>query len=308
MLPVTLASLRKLQNEGTPITMMTAYDYPTALLTHSSGIDMTLVGDSLSQVALGHYNTNQITLNEMIHHCKAVARGAKTPFIVSDMPFGSFEASVQQGVESAVRLVKEGYVDGVKIEGGKEIIPLVKRLTEIGIPVMPHLGLQPQRATSLSGYMVQARSSAGAKELYETAMALQQAGAFALLLEAIPHKVASYITKQLDVLTIGIGAGPGTSGQVLVASDVLGVFPTEEEAAAAAEAAAEHGQGQQPLQGVKVAKFVRRFGNVGSESRRAVREYIDAVRSGGFPEIGKETYMMGKEEWEEFERSTGKKE
>jgi 3-methyl-2-oxobutanoate hydroxymethyltransferase len=276
--------------------MMTAYDYPTALLTHSSGIDMTLVGDSLSQVALGHYNTNQITLNEMIHHCKAVARGAKTPFIVSDMPFGSFEASVQQGVESAVRLVKEGYVDGVKIEGGKEIIPLVKRLTEIGIPVMPHLGLQPQRATSLSGYMVQARSSAGAKELYETAMALQQAGAFALLLEAIPHKVASYITNQLDVLTIGIGA------------DVLGVFPTEEEAAAEAAAAAEHGQGQQPLQGVKVAKFVRRFGNVGSESRRAVKEYIDAVRSGGFPEIGKETYMMGKEEWEEFERSTGKKE
>ncbi|KAJ9098050.1 hypothetical protein QFC19_006485 [Naganishia cerealis] len=296
---VTLASLRKLRSEQTPITMMTAYDYPTALLTHSSGIDMTLVGDSLSQVALGHYNTNQITLDEMIHHCKAVARGAKTPFIISDMPFGSFEASVQHGVESAVRLVKEGYVDGVKIEGGREIIPLVKRLTEVGIPVMPHLGLQPQRATSLSGYMVQARSSGAAKELYETAVALQQAGAFALLLEAIPHKVASYITDKLDLLTIGIGAGPGTSGQVLVASDVLGVFPTEEEAEVAAT---EHGQ---QLQAVKVAKFVRRFGNVGSESRRAVREYIEAVRSGGFPEIGKETYMIAKEEWDEFERSMG---
>ena len=290
---VTLSSLRKLQSEGTPITMMTAYDYPTALLTHSSGIDMTLVGDSLSQVALGHYNTNQITLDEMIHHCKAVARGAKTPFIISDMPFGSFEASVEQGVRSAVRLVKEGYVDGVKIEGGREILPLVKRLTEIGIPVMPHLGLQPQRATSLSGYMVQARSGEAARELYDTAVAMKEAGAFSVLLEAIPHKIASYITAKLDLLTIGIGAGPGTSGQVLVASDILGVFPTEEEAA----------ESGGRLQGVKVAKFVRRFGNVGSESRRAVQEYINEVRSGGFPKVGKETYRMTPEEWQEFEKA-----
>jgi 3-methyl-2-oxobutanoate hydroxymethyltransferase len=262
-----------------PITCLTAYDFPTALLSESAGVDMVLIGDSLSQVALGYNSTTSITLDEMIHHAKAVTRGAKTPFIFADLPFGSFEASVQTGVESVVRLVKEGGVDGVKIEGGREIIPLVKRLSAIGIPVIPHIGLQPQRATSLSGYLVQARTAEGAKELYETGRLMQEAGAFAVLLEAIPQSLARYITDHLDIITIGIGAGPGTSGQVLVITDVLGVYAG--------------------MDGAK-PRFVRHFGNMAAEARKAVDGYVAEVKGGGFPEVGKETYGIKKEEWDRF--------
>ncbi|RSH92152.1 hypothetical protein EHS25_008567 [Saitozyma podzolica] len=274
---VTLNELYRLAADKTPITCLTAYDYPTALLSEAAGVDMVLIGDSLSQVALGYDSTTTITLDEMIHHSRAVSRGAKTPFIFADLPFGSFEASVQAGVESVVRLVKEGGVDGVKIEGGREIIPLVKRLSAIGIPVIPHLGLQPQRATSLSGYLVQGRTAQGAQELYETAQMMQDAGAFAILLEAIPHNLARHITDNLKIFTIGIGAGPGTSGQVLVITDVLGLYA----------------DGAKP-------RFVRHFGNVADEARKAVNGYVQEVKGGTFPELGKETYGMKKEEWEGF--------
>jgi 3-methyl-2-oxobutanoate hydroxymethyltransferase len=284
---ITLAALNQLRKDNIPITVMTAYDYPTALLSHRSSVDMCLVGDSLSQVALGHSTTTQITLDEMIHHCKAVTKGAKAPFIIADLPFGSFESSIEKGIESAIRLVKEGGVEGVKIEGGMEIIPLVSRLTEMGIPVMPHLGLQPQKAIALSGYMVQAKTSDAAERLYETAVAMQRAGAFGLLLEAIPHQIAAYITKKLSIPTIGIGAGPHTSGQVLVVSDVLGLYPTENDPEAG-EAA------------VKVPKFVRRFAEMGRESRRAIEAYVVEVRERTFPAIGAETYQMKKDEWKSF--------
>lgn len=241
---------------------------------------MCLIGDSLSQVALGHTSTNQITLDEMIHHATAVTRGAKTPFTFADLPFGSFEESVEQGVRSTIKMIKKSGVDGVKIEGGREIVPLVKKLTEMGIAVMPHIGLQPQRATSLSGYLVQGRSAQSAYDLYTTAAMLKEAGAFALLLEAIPHTLARHITESLEILTIGIGAGPGTSGQVLVITDVLGTY------------AADPGKWK--------AKFVRHFGNVGEVARGAVGDYVREVKGGGFPEVGKESYTMKKEEWARF--------
>lgn len=284
---VTISELYRLRSSFTPVTCLTAYDYPTALLSQNAGVDMVLIGDSLAQVALGHHSTNSITLDEMIHHSRAVTRGAKTPFVFADLPFGSFEESTEQGVRSVVRMIKESGVDGIKIEGGREILPLVKRLTDMGIAVMPHIGLQPQRATSLSGYLVQGRSAEAAAELYETAKLLKEAGAFALLLEAIPHSLARDITDSLEILTIGIGAGPGTSGQVLVITDVLGTYAEP---------------------GAWKAKFVRHFGDVGAASKKAVEGFVREVKGGGFPEVGKETYAMKKEEWAKFLELKGKKE
>jgi 3-methyl-2-oxobutanoate hydroxymethyltransferase len=277
---VTINELQRLRASNIPITVLTAYDYPSALLLERSQVDIVLVGDSLSQVALGHPNTTSITLDEMIHHAKAVTRGARTPFIIADMPFGSFEGSLEKGVEAVLRMVKEGGVDGVKIEGGDEIIPLVKRLAEIGIPVIPHLGLQPQRATMMSGYLVQGRQAENAVKLYQTAKRMEEAGAVAVLLEAIPHLVATHITDNLRIPTIGIGAGSGTSGQVLVITDILGIYADEGDV------------GKQP-------KFVRRFGDIGLQMRKAVGSYVAEVKSGGFPSV-EESYGMKKGEWEGY--------
>lgn len=303
---MTLSSLLSLAKSGTPISVLTAYDYPTALLTESCNLDMTLVGDSLSQVALGHETTTAITLEEMIHHARTVVRGAKSPFVFADMPFGSFETSLEEGVRNVLRMIKEGGVDGVKIEGGREIVPLVRRLSAIGIPVMPHLGLQPQRATSLSGYLVQGRTAQTAYEILQSARELANAGAFAFLLEAMPSKVAQLVTEEVGkkgVFTIGIGAGKETSGQVLVITDVLGVYaedPTENVATPIVTEETELVSTSRELaKPLDAPRFVRQFGSLGQEMRRAVRAYVQAVKEGSFPD-SKESYGMKKEEWEVF--------
>ena len=193
--------------------MLTAYDYPTARACEAYGVDVTLVGDSLAQVCLGYASTTQLTLDEMIHHAKAVARGTTHPFLLADMPFGSYHTSTDAAVANAVRLVQEGRVEGVKLEGGREIVEVVRRLTAVGIPVMAHVGLLPQRHSALSGYKVQGRSVEAARRVVADAVALEEAGAFAILVEAVPQELGRYITERVKVPTIGIGAGPGTSGQ-----------------------------------------------------------------------------------------------
>jgi 3-methyl-2-oxobutanoate hydroxymethyltransferase len=270
-----------MRRSGTPITMLTAYDFPTARALDSHGVDIALVGDSLAQVCLGLPSTTRLTLDEMLHHTRAVARGAVHPLIVADMPFGSYHASSDDAVRSAVRMVQDGHVEAVKLEGGPEIASSVRRISQVGVPVMAHVGLMPQRHTALSGYRVQGRDAAGARAVLDGALALQEAGAFSVVLEAIPHRLAEYITARLRIPTIGIGAGPGTSGQVLVWDDVMSRW-----------------QGKKP-------KFVRRFVDVGSEERRGVESYVGAVRDGSFPNAEVEGYEMDGSEWETFLEQMG---
>lgn len=253
--------------------MLTAYDFPTGRACETYGVDMTLVGDSLAQVCLGYDSTTRLTMDEMVHHCRAVSRGSKTPFLVADMPFGSYQASAEEAVRNAVRLTREGRVEGVKMEGGEEIVETVRKLTRMGIPVMAHVGLLPQRHTSMSGYKVQGKTAESARRVLHSALALQEAGAFSIVLEAIPHLLGSYITSKLTIPTIGIGAGPGTSGQVLVWSDVMSTWAGHK------------------------AKFVRRFADVQTESEKGVTGYIRAVREGTFPDPKREGYDMDIAEW-----------
>ncbi|PWN22004.1 hypothetical protein BCV69DRAFT_161974 [Microstroma glucosiphilum] len=231
----SLMDLRDMKKKGKAIACLTAYDYPTALSLRRSDIDICLVGDSMANVALGHASTQSLSLDATIHHCQAVYRGLFSPvlsmspdtpgapILIVDLPFGTFHDSVEQGVQTAVRLLKEGGADGVKIEGGKEILPLVRRLTQFGIPVMGHLGLQPQRVASTAGYRLQGRTADEASLILEEALALQEAGAFSIVLECIPNKIGELVSQQLErTVTIGIGAGPMCDGQILVTNDLLG--------------------------------------------------------------------------------------
>lgn len=214
---MTIHTLQTMRAAKVPISMLTAYDYPTALSCSSNpAIDITLVGDSLAQVCLGYKSTTQLTLDEMIHHARAVARGTTHPLLVADMPFGSYHGSLDDAVNNAVRMVRESQIEAVKLEGGDEIVDLVHRLTSAGIPVMAHVGLLPQRHVSFSGYKVQGKSVASAKAMVKTSKLLEQAGAFSMVVEAVPKELGRYITENVTIPTIGIGAGPWTNGQVRV--------------------------------------------------------------------------------------------
>lgn len=256
---VTILSLKSKKEKGEPITMLTAYDYPTGLLVDQAGIDIILVGDSLAMVVLGHENTVAVTMDEMLHHCKAVARGAKNPLLVGDMPFMSYQVDVKEAIRNAGRFLKEGGMDVVKLEGGRDMAPTVKGIVDAGIPVMGHIGLTPQTISKLGGYRVQGKDIATAKALIDDGLALEEAGAFSLILEAIPGPVARLITERVGIPTIGIGAGPDCDGQVLVTHDLIGLFDRF------------------------VPKFVKQYTNTFSSIIEALESYRDEVIAGTFP-------------------------
>ena len=246
-------------SQNKKITCLTAYDYPTARLVDEGGVVVVLVGDSLAMVMLGHDSTLPLTLEEALHHAKAVRRGVQRALVVADMPYGSYHAEINESLRNAMRFVKEAGAEAVKIEGGERRLELIARLTEAEIPVMGHIGLTPQSVNALGGYRVQGKTASAAEQLLRDARAVEAAGAFAMVLEAIPRELAAEITKAVRIPTIGIGAGPECDGQVLVLHDMLGLtFQT-------------------------APKFARRYANVGEIISNAVREYCADVRSGGFP-------------------------
>jgi len=221
---VTTLTLSQLKKNDKPITMLTAYDYSTAVAVDMAGIDTILVGDSLGMVVLGYENTLPVTMDDMIHHCKAVARGARYAMLIGDMPFMSYQASVDEAVRNAGRFLQEGGMDAVKLEGGRERLQAVSAIISAGIPVMGHLGLTPQSVHQMGGFRAQGKTAQAAKNLLDDALALHEAGCFALVLETIPARLARLVSERIEIPTIGIGAGVGCDGQVLVTHDLCGLF------------------------------------------------------------------------------------
>ena len=258
---LTVPDIITMKARGEKITMMTAYDYPTGLLVEKAGIDTILVGDSLAMTVLGYDSTVPVTVDEMIHHTKAVRRGAGNTFIIADMPFGSYNAGIAQAIANASRFLKEGGADAVKLEGGTEMADVVEAVVRAGIPVLGHIGLTPQTVTQLGGYKVQGRDQEKAKKLVEDAEALSRAGAFAVVLECIPKNLAKEITQRIPIPTIGIGAGPFCDGQVLVYNDVVGLFEKF------------------------TPKFVKRYAELGEIALKGLIKYKQEVKEGLFPDI-----------------------
>lgn len=268
---VTIAELHEKKQKQQKITMVTAYDYPTARILDQAGIDTILVGDSLGNVVLGYESTVPVTMDEMLHHCRAVARGVNSGFIIGDMPFLSYQVNHEKAVENAGRFIKEAGCDCVKLEGGSDMADTVKAIVKAGIPVCAHIGLTPQTATMLSGYKVQGKDAESARRLIQSAKDLEDAGAFMIVFECIPDLLAARITEELTIPTIGIGAGKDCDGQVLVYHDLVGLYERF------------------------TPKFVKQYINLASMIKEAIAQYKTEVETGAFP--GPEhSFSMNKKE------------
>ena len=273
---LAITELMAMKRQGARIAMVTAYDAAGARLAEAAGIDVVLVGDSAAMVVLGHDSTVGVTMDEMLFMTRAVASAVQRPLVVGDMPFGSYQVSDREAVRNAVRFVKEGRADTVKLEGAGRMLPRVRAIVESGIPVMGHLGLTPQSATALGGYKAQGRTAASARRMLADALALQEAGCYSLVLEAVPSPVAARITEALEIPTIGIGAGPQVDGQVLVYHDLLGLTEGH------------------------TARFVKRYADLATIIREALAAFAADVRSGAYPEE-RHAYGMPADEQAAFE-------
>ena len=272
---ITTLSLRQKKQDGDVISMLTAYDYPSALAMDQTGIDVILVGDSLGMVVLGYPNTLPVTMEEMLHHSRAVSRAVRYALLVGDMPFMSYQATISEAVHNAGRFLKEAGMDAVKLEGGRERAEAIRAILSAGIPVMGHIGLTPQSVNVLGGYRPQAREVEAARRLMEDALILQEAGCFSIVIESVPARLARYVSERLEIPTLGIGAGAGCDGQVLVTHDLLGLFERF------------------------TPKFVKKYANLHQEMSSAFAAYKSDVESRSFP-AAEHSVEMTEEEWLKF--------
>ncbi|EMG46587.1 panB 3-methyl-2-oxobutanoate hydroxymethyltransferase [Candida maltosa Xu316] len=277
----TIEDIHQLYKSGEPISVVTSHDFLTSQILERAKVDINLIGDSLANTTLGYEDTNQLSLDEMLYHVKSVQRGNSHSLLVADMPFGSFECSIEQATQTAIKLVQQGKVQAVKIEGGdKDILPTIKKIISVGIPVMGHVGLTPQKHNALGGYKLQGRNVDEAVRILQECLNLQEAGVFAIVLECIPNKLAQAITEKLSIPTIGIGAGPYTSGQVLVISDVLGMKDDH------------------------VPKFVQQYANFFNLGVEGIQQYQADVKSRSFPNADTHGFKIKKEVFEQFKEKT----
>ncbi|MDP2993767.1 MAG: 3-methyl-2-oxobutanoate hydroxymethyltransferase [Anaerolineales bacterium] len=270
---ITTLAFRQKKERGEPIAVLTGYDYPTALALDQAGIDAILVGDSLGMVILGYENTLPVTMDEMLHHCRAVARGSRAALLIGDMPFMSYQVSTEEAIRNAGRFLQQGGMEAVKLEGGRERLHAIRAILGAGIPVMGHLGLTPQSVNLLGGFRPQGRTAVTAERLLEDALLLEEAGCFSLVLESVPARLADMVSKRLTIPTIGIGAGAGCDGQVLVTHDLLGLFDRF------------------------TPKFVRKYADLHTQMQSAFTAYIADVQGRTFP-AQEHTVEMPDEEWE----------